>query len=309
MNHTDTSTSYERYQDLEDSTVGVYYVKNGTAYSREYISSYPDDVVAVHIASNVSGAVSFQVHLRRGEAPSLNRWEDYSAHVSDNTIVINGQSASHTGIEYASGAKVIASGGRVHTLGDTILCDNADEATIYYTAWTGFRKQDPTAAVESQLASFDKTYGTVRESHVSDYQALAGRVSFSLGNSSQDQNSMTTAGRVRALNAGKFDPQLMALYFQFGRYLLISSSRLGTLPANLQGYVYWTGPLLVTYLLTDGLDRMWNYDPDPMWGAFPFTRKPSLLILGTDECYSCVFRLEIYDKYKSSNELLAGSRY
>lgn len=247
MNHTDDATSYERYLDVDNSSSGVYYVKNGTAYLREYIASYPDDVMAIHIKSNVSGAVSFNTHLRRGEAPSLNRWEDYAAHVSDNTIVIDGQSASSTGIMYASGAKVVASGGRVYALGDTIICDNADEATIYYTAWTDYRKQDPKASVISQLSAVTKPYQDMKTAHVEDYQRLAHRVALSFGNSTSKQRSMSTSQRVGALNNGTFDSELMSLYFQFGRYLLISSSRLGSLPSNLQG--------------------IWNYNPDPFWGS------------------------------------------
>jgi alpha-L-fucosidase 2 len=247
MNHTAAADSYERYNDVDDSTVGVFYVKNGTAYRREYISSYPDDIVAIHISSNVSGAVSFQVHLRRGEAPSLNRWEDYSAHVNDNTVVMDVHSAASTGIKAAAGAKVISSGGKVYTLGDTILCDGADEATIYFTAWTEVRKRDPRAAVMSQLATMTKLYNNIRKAHVSDYQKLAHRVSLSFGNSTKDQKSMTTAQRVGGLTNGTLDPELVALYFQFGRYLLLSSSRQGTLPTNLQG--------------------MWNFNPDPYWGS------------------------------------------
>jgi alpha-L-fucosidase 2 len=247
MNHTGAADSYERYNDVDDGTVGVFYVKNGTAYRREYIASYVDDVVAIHISSNVSGAVSFQVHLRRGEAPSLNRWEDYSAHVNDNTIVMDVHTAASTGIKATAGAKVVSSGGKVYALGDTILCDNADEATIYFTAWTEVRKPDPRSAVITQLAKMTKPYHSVRKAHVSDYQSLAQRVSLSLGNSTKEQKSMITAQRIGGLNSGIFDPELVALYFQFGRYLLISSSRQGTLAANLQG--------------------MWNFNPDPYWGS------------------------------------------
>jgi alpha-L-fucosidase 2 len=95
----------------------------------------------------------------------------------------------------------------------------------------------------SQLANLTKTYSQVRAAHVEDYQSLVHRVSLSLGKSSAEQKSMTTAQRIGGLNNGTFDPELVALYFQFGRYLLVSSSRLGTTPTNLQG--------------------MWNFNPDP----------------------------------------------
>ncbi|KAK4574864.1 hypothetical protein LTR86_001706 [Recurvomyces mirabilis] len=230
-----TGSSYERYLDVDDSTAGVYYVNNGTAYFREYLSSEPAGVLAVRVASNQTGTVSLRVHLRRGPNGSLNRWEDYSRKSGNDTIVIGGHSASATGIEFAAGARVMAKGGSVYTLGDTILIDHADEAWIYFQSWTDFRKSDPKAAVLADLAGIKQTYPEIRAAHIKDYQSYAHRVELSLGNSSTVQKSQTTAQRIGSLNNGTFDPELVALYFDFGRYLFISTSRNNTLPPNLQG--------------------------------------------------------------------------
>lgn len=234
MNHSAEASQYERYLDTDDATAGVYYVNNGTAYFREYLSSNPAGVMAVRVASNTTAAVSLRVHLRRGPNGSLNRWEDYSRKAGNDTIVIGGHSASSTGIEYSAGARVASIGGSVYTLGDTIVVDNADEAWIYFQSWTDYRKDDPQAAVLSDLKAIEQTYPEIRAAHVQDYQSYASRVQLSLGNSTAAQKNQTIPQRVAAFNS-TFDPELVVLYFNFGRYLFISSSREGTLPPNLQG--------------------------------------------------------------------------
>ncbi|KAF2096776.1 hypothetical protein NA57DRAFT_67384 [Rhizodiscina lignyota] len=245
MNHSADASNYERYLDVNDATAGVYYVNDGTAYFREYLASNPGDVIAVRIAANQTGKVSFRVHLRKGQ--SLNRWEDYSKKVGSDTVIIGGESEGVTGISFASGARVVASGGKVYTIGDTILCDNANEAWIYFTSWTSYRKSNPQSAVLTDLAGIKQSYSSIRAAHGADYQKYAGRVTLSFGNASSTQTQMTTAERLAEVAKGFFDPGLTALYFQFGRYLFISTSRVGTLPPNLQG--------------------IWNEDLDPEWGS------------------------------------------
>lgn len=234
MNHSSDATQYERYLNTADATAGVYYVNDGIAYYREYLSSNPAGVLAVRIASNATAAVSLRVHLRRGPNGSLNRWQDYSRKVGSDMVVIGGHSASSTGIEYSAGARVVASGGKVYTLGDTIVIESANEAWIYFQSWTDYRREDPSAAVISDLKAVNQTYPEIRAAHVQDYQMYAQRVELSLGNSTALQRSQTTPQRIKAFNS-TFDPELVTLYFDFGRYLFISTSREGTLPPNLQG--------------------------------------------------------------------------
>jgi len=245
MNHTDSATEYQRYLDVADSTVGVTYINDGVRYTREYIASNADDVVAIKISTDKAASVSLQVKLRRSLQDDLDRYQDYSISNKIDTIYTGGHSASATGIEFSAGARVIAKGGRVYTVGDYVFCDNADEAWIYFTAWTSFRKQDPLATVKTDLAAV-RSYPEVRKAHVDDYQNLLNRVELSFGKSTEEQRKMTTAQRIENLSK-TFDPELVSLYFQFGRYLLISSSRKGTLPANLQG--------------------LWSPDPTPYWGS------------------------------------------
>ncbi|KAJ5123916.1 uncharacterized protein N7515_007741 [Penicillium bovifimosum] len=247
MNHTKTVTGYQRWLDLEEGAAGMYYVSDGVEYTREYIASNPEDVIAIRIKASQPGSVGFTIHFDRGS--SLNRWEAYSEPLDNNTILVGGSSDGVGGIDWAAGARVVSSGGSVYTLGDYVFCSGADEATIYFTAWTTFRQSKPRNAVLSVLTkAAGKSYSLVRETHVTDYQKYMSRVSLNLGNSTAAQKAMTTPKRVAALNttATAFDPELAALYFQFGRYVLIATSRAGTLPPNLQG--------------------IWNQDMDPRVG-------------------------------------------
>ncbi|KAI1438945.1 Six-hairpin glycosidase-like protein [Xylaria sp. CBS 124048] len=245
MNHSSTVTGYERWLDLADGTSGLYYNVSDVTYTREYIASNPADVIAIRIAASMPGSVSFNVHMKKGE--SLNRFEDYSEKVGSDTIVIGGGSASVHTIGFASGARVVSDGGRVNTIGDYIICDGADEAWIYFTSWTTVRKSDPKSAVLSDLdAISDQKYEDIRQAHITDYQGLAARVDFNIGSSSSAQRAKSTPERMTGLGS-EFDPELIALNFQFGRYLLIATSRNGTLPPNLQG--------------------IWSQDLDPNWGS------------------------------------------
>lgn len=240
------TSKYQRWLDLEEGVAGMYYVSNDVEYTREYIASNPDEVIAIHITASKPGSVSFTIHLDRGS--SLNRWLAYSAPVDNHTIVAGGSSDGVTGIDWSAGASVTSSGGSIYTIGDYVFCSGADEATIYFTAWTSVRQSNPENAVLSGLAkAASKSYNTVRAAHVSDYQQYMSRVSLNLGNSSAAQKAMTTTQRMTAFSTAAFDPELAALYFQFGRYTLISTSRQGTLPPNLQG--------------------IWNQDMDPEWGS------------------------------------------
>lgn len=245
MNHSAEYGNYERWLELADGTSGLYYTVNETAYSREYFASNPAGVVAVRLTSNVSAAVTFNVHLDRGA--DLNRWEDYSTREGSDTIIMGGGSGGAHAIGFSAGVTAVASGGTVSTKGDYILVENADEAWLYFSAWTTYRQQDPQRQVLQDLASARKqTYQKMRSAHVADYQTYAERVSLSLGNSTSQQRAMNTSDRLAA-SKDKFDPELASLLFQFGRYVLIASSREGTLPPNLQG--------------------IWNTDLDPAWGS------------------------------------------
>jgi alpha-L-fucosidase 2 len=237
MSHASSFSNYERYLDLENSTNGVYYVVDGVAYFRELIASNPDHVIAMRLVTNSS--MSFTL--------SFNRPGSSSSAVGSDTLVSTANSGSNAPMYYAAGARVKAAGGTVSVTDSELRVDGAYEAIIYITAATSFRTTDQREAVLSVLSSAGATsYQTKRAAHVRDYQSFFLRNRISIGTSSSSQRNMETADRVLAYPK-EFDPELVILYYQLGRYLLISSSRNGSLPANLQG--------------------VWNQLENPMWGS------------------------------------------
>jgi alpha-L-fucosidase 2 len=242
----DDTTYYERWLDVADGTAGVFYTLKGIDYEREFIASEPAGVIAMRLRSSKPGALSFHLHLDRGE--SLNRWEDLTKKVGSDTIVMGGASGGYHPIQFATGTKIVSPDGGVSTLGDYVFCKNATEAWVYFRAWTSFRKEDPLSCVLADLdAMGGVSYDDVRAAHVSDYQSYFNRTALNIGSSTAAQKNLTTHQRIHAMNHSAFDPEIASLYFQFGRYLLISTSRAGTLPPNLQG--------------------IWNSDFDPEWGS------------------------------------------
>jgi alpha-L-fucosidase 2 len=223
------ATGYERWLDLGDGTSGVYYSVDDVTYEREFLASEPAGLIAFRIRSSKAGAVSFHLHLDRSEDESLNRWEDYSQKVGSDTIIMGGGSGGLAPVQFAVGAKIKAPSGTVSTIGDTLFCKNATEAWVYIQSWTSYRREDPKSAVLDDLAAATQSYEEIRSAHLTDYQTYFNRVSLDLGKSTAAQMSMTTGNRINATNS-TFDPGLASLYFQFGRYLLISTSREGTLP-------------------------------------------------------------------------------
>ncbi|KFY12446.1 hypothetical protein V492_03851 [Pseudogymnoascus sp. VKM F-4246] len=245
-------TNYERWIDIQEAVGGTYFSVGGITYQREYIASNPDDIIAINLKASQPGSLNFNIRLDRGawDVVGLNRHVQYSTAVNGDSVVMGGQTADAGPLVWAAGARIVASGGQISTIGDNILCRGADEATVYFQAWTSYRKKDPRNAVLSDLAAISKSYNKIRTTHVSDYQAIAGRMSLDLGTSTPKQKSQTTPHRMANIAVDAFDPELASLYFQLGRFLLISSSRPSSnraLPPNLQG--------------------LWNNVADPPWGG------------------------------------------
>jgi len=230
--------SYERWLDIDDASAGVSYTAGGINFTREYIASHPADIVAIRITAGKPGSVSFSVSLRRLTAVSVASGSD--------TVVMTGDSGTDLPIEYAVGARIVATGGTVSASGNNVTCTGADEALVFITAWTSVRQANQSSKVLSDLKAARGPFQTLREEHTKDYQALYKRADFSFGTSTATQRSLTTAERVSAMSK-TYDPEFAVLFLQFARYLLISSSRRGLLPANLQG--------------------IWNSEVKPMWGS------------------------------------------
>ncbi|KAF4963121.1 hypothetical protein FSARC_8834 [Fusarium sarcochroum] len=237
-------SKYERWLELDDGTAGVYYEANGVSYGREYLASKPADALAIRLTASKSGALNFYIKFQR-PSNQQNRFSEKAYAENSDTIITEFNSNQ---IKAAFGARVVTSGGTKRQIGDQIVIKGADEAWVYLDARTTVREKNPLSTVRQTLKKAGgSSYSQLRSEHVEDYQELYQRANLTLGSSSDEVKSKTTAKRRQALSDGSFDPELASLYFQYGRYLLISSSRPGTLPATLQG--------------------IWNNALDPSWGS------------------------------------------
>ena len=237
-----TVEHYTRRLDLKTSIAKVSFTSDEMTYTREYLASRPDNVMAIHLTSE--GEFSFSAAVERGE--TLNRREHFNEKVENGTIVMGGTVGNYGRVEFAAGFTVVTNG-TVTTLGRTVVVEQATSATVYISAWTNYRQAKPRLAVIRDLeAAASKGYTAIRQDHVRDYQASAQRVVLDLGTSSTAQRALCTSERIAKLK-NSFDPELVSTYFQFGRHLLHSSSRSGTLPANLQG--------------------IWSCSVEPYWGS------------------------------------------
>lgn len=228
---------YDRYYrelDISQAVASVEYVSNGVKYRREVFVSFPDQVTVVRITTDTPGQVSFTAGFDSPQknGVSLQR---------KNTLLLSGVSGDQEGnpgsVKFHAYARVLNEGGRCSGAGASVKVDKADAVTILLTAATNFvNYKDLSADPERALVRLDraaaKSYEALKTGHVADYRKYFVRVRLDLGTTPAAQ--APTDERVRNF-ARNDDPQLVSLYFQFGRYLLISSSRPGTQPANLQG--------------------------------------------------------------------------
>ena len=222
------AANYRRKLDLSQGIVSIEYAVNGVKYRREAFASFVHQVIVLRITCDKPGNLTAMVELSRLEDEDcpLKPW-------ANDTAV--GYSAEFVeGVKFAAEARLRSSGGKQYAqCPGTLGVENAAELLIVLTMETYTDTEDsPAAACRDRLDKVPLDYQTLRDAHVTDYHALFDRVSLCLGEPVSDK---PTDERLQAVKDGEVDLDLVALYFQFGRYLLISSSRPGSLPANLQG--------------------------------------------------------------------------
>jgi len=250
---------YRRELDLRTGRAVVSYRFGGVAYTREYLASYPDQAIAIRIAGDKPGKVTVQLRLSRGRQ----RYLDSLAAEGGSKLIMKATTGGPDGIGVCALVSVKAVGGSIRTLGENVLVEGADSAIVLLTADTTFRSEDPEAACRRVMAdaegrNFDRMYAD----HVSDYRRLFDRVQLTLGAAGDiAESALPTDERLAAVREGARDPGLVELYFQYGRYLLISSSRPGSLPANLQGI--WNDRFLPPWdsKYTININAQMNYWP------------------------------------------------
>lgn len=224
----DSVNRYERELDLEEGLVKIGFEAGGVRHGREALASYVDGVIAIRMTADRPGSLTFDAYLDRRPFDGLSYGET-------NTIWMKGQNGPD-GVTYAVAIRLVAEGGNADVIGDQLCVDEADAVTLYIAAATSFRHVDPAGQVSNLLDSAEaKGYEAIRRDHAADYGALFGRVSLTIGEVVTDEERIPTNERLTAFQQGGTDFGLLSLFFQYGRYLLIASSRPGSLPANLQG--------------------------------------------------------------------------
>ncbi len=229
------ATNYHRELDIANAITSVSYQKEGINYKRETISSLADDLIVMELTADQPGSISFEMSI---DSPHLKQ----GIKVTDSEIRLSGTSGDQENkrgrVKFETIIKPKLTGGSIQSTGSTLKVIGADKVTIYISIASNFKNYkdltvDPKAKARRLLESSDeKDFSTLKKDHSKKYRTLFDRVQLNLG-SSQSITKPTDL-RVKDFHEGN-DQQLVALYFQFGRYLLISSSQPGTQAANLQG--------------------------------------------------------------------------
>jgi len=250
-------TNYKRWLDLSTGIAGTSYEIDGVKYTREVISSHVDQTIAIRLTASKAGMISFEAEMQgsRNVAHS-NYGTDYFRMDGENgnELVLRGRSADYLGIEskmlYEGRAQFANEGGKISMDDSRIKIENADAVTIFYVAATNFVNYRDVSANQAQRvqeymsALKGKSFDEIRTAAIKDHQSYFNRVNLSLDKT--ESSFLPTNERMESIQT-KPDPAMAALSYQFGRHLLISSSRPGTQPANLQG--------------------IWNSDPNPSWDS------------------------------------------
>jgi alpha-L-fucosidase 2 len=246
------ATHYRRELDLADAVARVTYEQDGVRFTRETFVSQPAEAVVIRLTASERGRLSFDVRLSRRERATVEG-------AGTDTLELHGQlndgRNGTAGVRFAARVEVVATGGAVTRDAATVSVRDADEVLVFVTAATDIRSfagrkiaDARGAAGEDLRRATSRDYATLRREHVAGYRRYFDRASLTLGPADPAAAGRTSAERLAAFAGGGEDPALVALYFNFGRYLLISSSRPGGFPANLQG------------LWADTIQTPWNGD-------------------------------------------------
>ncbi|KAJ6049611.1 uncharacterized protein N7446_007064 [Penicillium canescens] len=244
----DGATSYNRSLDLHAGVATVSYMLDGTKYTREAIASFPHGILAFHFSASTPSSINFNISLTRTQNVT-------SVSVKSNdSVVLSGTGSTDDTISFISEARVMTEGGTVTANGeDSLIVKNADVVYIYVDGETSWRYPSEVtreAVLQRKLnRAVSLGWNKISGKAMQDYGGLAHRTSLDLGDSGT-AGALATDQRLDNWRAGAnftTDPELITLMFNYGRYLLISSSRNGSLPANLQG--------------------IWNEDFAPEWDS------------------------------------------
>jgi len=258
----DNPGEYRRQLDIDRAIAQVRYRIGRAHFREEVFSSYPDQIIVIRLTCDRQGQISFDASMTSPHTGAATR------SVGSDTLRLMGQLGQRKkpnkvgrgggwnanwdgpGLSFEARLHIAADGGSISATADKLLVRNADSVTMLLAAATSFKNYKDISGNAEALAkryiakAVGKPFEQLRKDHIADYQRLFRRVELDLG--STKAMNRPTDERIKTFGQSS-DPQLAALYFQFGRYLLIASSRPGTQPANLQG--------------------IWNDNPWPAWGS------------------------------------------
>jgi alpha-L-fucosidase 2 len=221
---------YQRSLDLSTGITRTRFRSGEARFTREVFASAPDDALILRLTCDRPGGLSGRLTLDRPEGASAGVLPPDQLRLVGRAS----QGGEDPGTSFEARARLTTIGGGIRSEAGVIEVRGADEILIVLAAATDFRKGDPGLRNERVLgAAAERTFEELRQRHVADHQALLRRVTLELGG--HDRRSLPTNERLARVRAGESDPDLIATWFQYGRYLLMGSSRPGTLPANLQG--------------------------------------------------------------------------
>lgn len=254
-------TNYRRELDIEHAIASTRFQRDGINYQTSVFASSPDEVIVVKVSADKPGVISFSA--------TMDRPGEYDLTIQNNNqLALSATTSDHEGVKgalkFVANTRVKAIGGTISATDSSVVVTNADEALIYISIASNFKNYKDLSADAGKIANLhlekaiEKPYDELLQDHISDYQSLYNRVSLDLGSTDSVKNP--TDVRLEQFNEGN-DPQLVALYFQYGRYLLIASSRPGTQPANLQGI--WNDQLFPAWdsKYTININTEMNYWP------------------------------------------------
>ena len=257
-------SAYERGLNVADALSYTHFKFDDTVYEREIFMSAPDDVCVLHLTASGKHKMNLEIMQSR------HHLYEYSEKTSDDSIILGGN-LGRDGLDYAMMCRASSPDGKIEVIGESIVICDATEVNLYWSAATTYRvhvavkesivkdsvvneslakKEALKAALSKKLEKAAlKGYEELKKSHIADYRSYFDRVSLQLdlGGAAVNVAHQTTDVCLDKIKEGNTDLSLEQLYFNFGRYLLISCSRPGTLPANLQG--------------------LWNNDMEAPWDA------------------------------------------
>lgn len=241
--------TYNRELDISRAVGKIQYESEKGKYEREFFASNPDHIIVYQMKSIDGELLNFDLSLTRKDNRSGrgSSFCDGTEVLDGNKIRLYGKQGGDHGIAFELLVQVRTKNGKISRMGSHLLVEDAKEATLFITARTSFRSEHPLQWCMDVLSNAEKeSYGTLQERHIKDYLSYYEKSNLKL-NYKDSYEHLTTPERLEQMRNGIEDIELINTYYNFARYLLISSSREGSLPSNLQG--------------------IWNEEFEPMWGS------------------------------------------